>query len=92
MLRPENRFTTGTSCAGCGRWSSACTDRFPDLGPPAWTASIRSTISTIDTRPPAMDLASADDYYRHCSLMKSLARIDVPGLIVHAHGRPIHPV
>jgi uncharacterized protein len=35
--------------------------------------------------------ASADDYYRRCSLVDSLSRIGVPGLIVHAMDDPFIP-
>ncbi len=35
--------------------------------------------------------ASADDYYARCNLLKSIARIEIPGLIVHAMDDPFIP-
>jgi predicted alpha/beta-fold hydrolase len=37
---------------------------------------------------PRNGFGSADEYYRRCSLITELARIEVPGLIVHALDDP----
>jgi uncharacterized protein len=65
--------------------------RFPELGPPR-LQGIR-TLYEFDDRYTARrnGFASADDYYRRCSLVASLGRIDVPGLIVHAMDDPFVP-
>jgi predicted alpha/beta-fold hydrolase len=64
---------------------------FPDLGPPR-LQGVR-TLYEFDDRYTARrnGFASADDYYRRCSLVASLRRIDVPGLIVHAMDDPFVP-
>jgi uncharacterized protein len=65
--------------------------RFPELGPPR-LRGVR-TVYQFDDRYTARrnGFASADDYYRRCSLVASLGRIDVPGLIVHAMDDPFIP-
>ncbi len=65
--------------------------RFPDLGPPR-LAGVR-TLYAFDDRytAPRGGFASADDYYRRCSVAGSLDRIAVPGLIVHAMDDPFIP-
>ena len=74
------------------RWSGGSIARFPELGHArARGRQDRSTTSTIATRPRGPGFASADDYYERCSLVTALARIEVPGLIVHAMDDPFIP-
>lgn len=63
-------------------------DRFPDLGPP--TLDGVKTLYDFDDRytAPRNGFGTADEYYRRCSLFTALARIQVPGLIVHAMDDP----
>ena len=65
--------------------------RFPELGPPQ-LGGIR-TLYEFDDRYTARrgGFASADDYYARCSLVDSLGRIAIPGLIVHAMDDPFIP-
>jgi predicted alpha/beta-fold hydrolase len=65
--------------------------RFPELGPPR-LEGVR-TLYQFDDRYTARrnGFASADDYYQRCSLVASLGRIDIPGLIVHAMDDPFIP-
>lgn len=65
--------------------------RFPDLGSPQ-LQGVR-TLYEFDDRYTARrnGFASADDYYRRCSLVGSLGRIAIPGLIVHAMDDPFIP-
>ncbi len=77
------------------RWLRAMVDRlhrrFPDLGPPRLDG-VR-TLYAFDDRytAPRGGFASADDYYRRCSLVGALDRIGVPGLVVHAMDDPFIP-
>lgn len=61
-------------------------DRFPDL------SGVRSVYDFDDTyTAPCNGFAGADDYYRRCSAGPLLARVTVPGLIVHAEDDPFIP-
>jgi len=88
MLRPENRFYAWNFV----RWLRAMVgrlhQRFPELGPPRLHGV--KTLYDFDERytAPRNGFRSADDYYERCSLTTSLARIQVPGLIVHAMDDP----
>ena len=63
-------------------------DRFPELGPPRLEGV--KTVYDFDDRytAPRNGFGSAAEYYRRCSLNTALARISIPGLIVHAHDDP----
>jgi predicted alpha/beta-fold hydrolase len=65
--------------------------RFPELGPPR-LQGVR-TLYEFDDRYTARrnGFASADDYYRRCSLVTSLGRISIPGLIIQAMDDPFIP-
>ena len=67
---------------------SAAPPNFPSLVRPDWKAS--KTLYDFDDRytAPRNGFGSADVYYERCSLMNTLARIQVPGLIVHAMDDP----
>jgi uncharacterized protein len=63
-------------------------DRFPELGSPALDGV--KTLYDFDDHytAPRNGFGTADEYYRRCSLGTALARIQVPGLIVHAMDDP----
>lgn len=88
MLRSENRLYDWNFV----RWLRASVrrlhDRFPDLGPPALEGV--NTVYDFDDRytAPRNGFGTADEYYRQCSLVMALAKIQVPGLIVHAIDDP----
>jgi len=88
MLRPENRLYDWNFV----RWMRAVIvrlhRRFPELGPPRLEGV--KTLYEFDERytAPRCGFRSADDYYERCSLLTSLVRIQVPGLIVHAMDDP----
>ncbi len=88
MLRPENRLYDWNFV----RWLRAMViqlhARFPDLGPPHLEGV--KTLYDFDDRytAPRNGFGSADVYYARCSLMNTLAQIQVPGLIVHAMDDP----
>jgi predicted alpha/beta-fold hydrolase len=77
------------------RWLRAMVSRlhrrFPELGPTS-LEGVR-TLYEFDDRYTARrnGFDSADDYYQRCSLVDSLGRIEVPGLIVHARDDPFIP-
>jgi predicted alpha/beta-fold hydrolase len=88
MLRPENRLYDWNFV----RWLRATVrrlhDRFPELGPPR-LEGVKSLYDFDDRyTAPRNGFSSADEYYELCSLSASLARIPVPGLIVHALDDP----
>jgi predicted alpha/beta-fold hydrolase len=91
MMRPENRLYDWNFV----RW--LCTmvrrlhRRFPELGPVELDGV--KTLYDFDDRYTARrnGFASADDYYARCSLLTALARIAIPGLIVHARDDPFIP-
>jgi len=88
MLRPENRLYDWNFV----RWLRAMVDRlhrrFPELGPTRLDGV--KTLYDFDDRytAPRSGFRSADDYYERCSLVTALAKIQVPGLIVHAMDDP----
>ncbi len=91
MSAPENRLYDWNFV----RWLRAMVvrlhRRFPELGPPR-LQGVR-TLYEFDDRYTARrnGFASADDYYRRCSLVESLGQIKIPGLIVHAMDDPFIP-
>ncbi len=91
MSEPENRLYDWNFV----RWLRSTVDRlhrrFPDLGPTG-LEGVR-TLYEFDDRYTARrnGFASADDYYERCSLVATLGRIEVPGLIVHAVDDPFVP-
>jgi uncharacterized protein len=88
MLRRENRLYDWNFV----RWLRVTVrrlhDRFPELGPPG-LEGVKS-VYDFDDRYTARrnGFGTADEYYRQCSLFTALARIQVPGLIVHAMDDP----
>jgi predicted alpha/beta-fold hydrolase len=91
MARPENRLYDWNFV----RWLRAMVcrlhRRFPELGP-VHLDGVR-TLYDFDDRYTARrnGFASADDYYARCSLVTALARITIPGLIIHARDDPFIP-
>jgi uncharacterized protein len=88
MLRPENRLYDWNFVRWLRVMARRLHDRFPDLGPPRLEGV--KTLYDFDDRytAPRNGFGSADEYYRRCSLITELARIEVPGLIVHALDDP----
>jgi uncharacterized protein len=88
MLRPENRLYDWNFVRWLRVMARRLHDRFPDLGPPRLEGV--KTLYDFDDRytAPRNGFGSADEYYRRCSLLTALARIRVPGLIVHAMDDP----
>jgi uncharacterized protein len=74
------------------RWLRGMVDRlhrrFPELGMPS-LEGVR-TLYDFDDRytAPRGGFASADDYYRRCSVSSGIGLIQLPGLIVHALDDP----
>jgi len=88
MLRSENRFYTWNFVRWLRVMVGRLHQRFPELGPPRLRGV--KTLYDFDDRytAPRNGFRSADDYYERCSLMTSLGRIRVAGLIVHAMDDP----
>ena len=88
MQLPENRVYNWNFV----RWLRAMVERlhrqFPDLGPPGLDGV--KTLYDFDDRYTALrgGFASAADYYNRCSLKDKMARITLPGLVVHAMDDP----
>jgi predicted alpha/beta-fold hydrolase len=88
MKRLVNRLYTWNFA----RWLRGTVERlhrrFPELGRPHLEGV--NTLYDFDDRytAPRNGFASADDYYERCSLVSSLSRIRVPGLVVHALDDP----
>jgi predicted alpha/beta-fold hydrolase len=88
MKRLVNRLYTWNFA----RWLRGMVERlhrqFPELGRPRLEGV--NTLYDFDDRytAPRNGFASADDYYERCSLVSSLSRIRVPGMIVHALDDP----
>jgi predicted alpha/beta-fold hydrolase len=91
MAAPENRVYDWNFARWLRGMVGRLHRRFPELGPPG-LEGVR-TLYAFDDRytAPRGGFASADDYYRRCCLVGSLARITVPGLIVHAMDDPFIP-
>jgi predicted alpha/beta-fold hydrolase len=89
MLRPENRLYDWNFVRWLRIFVGRLHHRFPDLGPPRLEGV--KTLYDFDDRytAPRSGFRSADDYYQRCSLITSLMRIHVPGLIVHAMDDPV---
>jgi uncharacterized protein len=91
MSAPENRLYDWNFA----RWLCAMVGRlhrkFPELGPPRLQGV--KTLYQFDDRytAPRGGFASVDDYYRRCSLVTPIGRIEIPGLIVHAMDDPFIP-
>jgi len=91
MSEPENRLYDWNFVRWLRKMTVRLHRRFPELGP-AQLEGVR-TLYEFDDRYTARrnGFASADDYYRRCSLVDRLDRIGVPGLIVHAMDDPFVP-
>jgi predicted alpha/beta-fold hydrolase len=91
MRAPENRIYDWNFARWLRGMVRRLHRRFPELGRPR-LEGVR-TLYAFDDRytAPRGGFASADDYYRRCSLVGSLDRIVVPGLIVHAMDDPFIP-
>ena len=91
MSEPENRLYDWNFVRWLRTMVVRLHRRFPELGPPQ-LEGVR-TLYEFDDRYTARrnGFTSADDYYRRCSLVDRLDRIDVPGLIVHAMDDPFVP-
>jgi uncharacterized protein len=88
ILRPENRLYDWNFVRWLRMMVGRLHKRFPELGPPRLDGV--KTLYDFDDRytAPRNGFGTADEYYRRCSLMSALARIEVPGLIVHALDDP----
>jgi predicted alpha/beta-fold hydrolase len=91
MRAPENRIYDWNFARWLRGMARRLHRRFPELGPTR-LEGVRS-LYDFDDRYTARrsGFASAEDYYRRCSLVGSLDRIVVPGLIVHAMDDPFIP-
>ncbi len=89
--RRRTAFTSGTSCDGCGAWSSGCMTAFRTWRP-AKLEGVK-TLYDFDDRytAPRNNFGSAVNYYATCSLDDALLKIPQPGLIVHAQDDPFIP-
>jgi predicted alpha/beta-fold hydrolase len=88
MLSPENRLYDWNFVHWLRVMVRRLHDRFPELGTPRLDGV--KTLYDFDDRytAPRNGFGTADAYYRRCSLITALARIQVPGLIVHAMDDP----
>ncbi len=88
MAQPENRLYDWNFVRWLRGMVRRLHRRFPELGPVDLDGV--KTLYDFDDRYTARrnGFASADDYYERCSLLTALARIAVPGLIVHARDDP----
>ncbi len=88
MRRPENRVYDRHFVRRLSKLVRQLHRRFPDLGPPPLEGV--KTLYEFDDRYTAQrgGFGSADEYYRRCSLSTALAKIPIPGLIVHALDDP----
>lgn len=91
MSEPENRLYDWNFVRWLRKMVVRLHRRFPELGPPR-LEGVR-TLYQFDDRYTARrnGFASADDYYERCSLVASLGRINIPGLIIHAMDDPFIP-
>jgi predicted alpha/beta-fold hydrolase len=91
MSAPENRLYDWNFARWLRAMVARLHRRFPELGPPR-LEGVR-TVYEFDDRYTARrsGFASADDYYRRCSLVTAIGRIDIPCLIVHAMDDPFIP-
>jgi predicted alpha/beta-fold hydrolase len=88
MKRLVNRLYSWNFARWLRRTVERLHRRFPELGRPKLDGV--TTLYDFDDRytAPRNGFASADDYYERCSLSGTLARVRVPGLIVHALDDP----
>jgi predicted alpha/beta-fold hydrolase len=88
MLRPQNRLYDWNFVRWLRGMVRRLHNQFPELGRPRLGGV--KTLYDFDDRytAPRNGFGSADEYYRRCSLSRSLKRIRVPGLIVHAMDDP----
>ena len=88
MLSRENRMYDWSFVRWLRVMVRKLHERFPELGPPALHGV--KTLYDFDDRytAPRNGFGTADEYYRRCSLVSALARIQVTGLIVHAMDDP----
>jgi predicted alpha/beta-fold hydrolase len=89
MLRPKNCLYDWNFVRWMRKRIHKLHRQFPELGPPRLDGV--KTLYDFDDRytAPRNGFCSADDYYARCSLVSELARIRVPGLIVHAMDDPV---
>jgi predicted alpha/beta-fold hydrolase len=91
MLRPENRLYDWNFVHWLCKSVRKLHRHFPELGTPS-LHGVR-TLYEFDDRYTALrnGFASADDYYARCSVVNAIARIEIPGLIVHSMDDPFIP-
>jgi uncharacterized protein len=91
IQRPENRLYDWNFVRWLRGMVRRLHSRFPELGPIDLKGV--KTLSDFDDRytAPRAGFRSGVDYYERCSLVDTLARIEVPGLIVHAMDDPFVP-
>jgi predicted alpha/beta-fold hydrolase len=91
LCRPENRLYNWNFVRWLRGMVKRLHDRFPELGP--LNLDRVRTMYDFDEHytAPRGGFASADDYYARCSLVSTLWRIRLPGLVVHALDDPLIP-
>ena len=91
MTRPENRLYDWNFVLWLRGMVRRLHRRFPELGP-VDLGGVK-TLYDFDDRYTSRrnGFTSADDYYERCSLLTALARIAIPGLIIHAQDDPFIP-
>jgi predicted alpha/beta-fold hydrolase len=91
MQRPENRIYDWNFVRWLRKMVRQLHRHFPDLGPPSLNG-VRTLYDFDDRYTAARNgFASADDYYARCNLLTSIARIEIPTLIVHSMDDPFIP-
>jgi len=91
MQRPDNRIYDRNFVRWLRSMVRQLHRHFPELGPPP-LKGVRTLYDFDDRYTAARNgFASADDYYARCNLLTSIARIEIPGLIVHSMDDPFIP-
>jgi predicted alpha/beta-fold hydrolase len=91
IQRPDNRIYDWNFVRWLRKMVRQLHQHFPELGP-TQLRGVRTLYDFDDRYTAARNgFASADDYYARCNLLKSIARIEIPGLIVHAMDDPFIP-
>jgi predicted alpha/beta-fold hydrolase len=91
MQRLDNRIYDWNFVRWLRKMVRQLHQHFPDLGPPRLNG-VRTLYDFDDRYTAARNgFASADDYYARCNLLTSIARIEIPTLIVHSMDDPFIP-
>ncbi len=91
MRRPENRLYDWNFVRWLRAEVTRLHRRFPELGRPD-LRQVRSVYEFDDRyTAPRNGFASARDYYSRCSVLPLIARIRLPGLVIHSADDPFIP-